>query len=87
MDLNWLQSILYGLASGLAEILPVSAQAHRSMLLVFFGENSESPLLQLMIHLAALAALYYSCNTQILRLLRAQKLAAIPKSRRKLRYA
>lgn len=83
MDLNWLQSILYGLASGLAEILPVSAQAHRSMLLVFFGENSESPLLQLMIHLAALAALYYSCNTQILRLLRAQKLAAIPKSRRK----
>lgn len=83
MDLNWFQSILYGLFAGLAEILPVSAPAHRAMLLKLFGENSESPLLRLMIHLAAIAALYYSCHTQILRLLRAQRLAAVPKSRRK----
>lgn len=83
MDLNWFQSILYGLFTGLAEILPVSAPAHRAMLLKLFGENSESPLLRLMIHIAAIAALYYSCHTQILRLLRAQRLAAVPKRRRK----
>ncbi len=83
MDLNWLQSILYGLFSGLADIVPVSAPAHRAILLKLFGEGTESPLLRLMVHLAALAGLYYSCHTQILRLLRAQRLAAVPKRRRR----
>lgn len=83
MDLNWFQSILYGLFSGLAEILPVSAPAHRAIMLKLFGENSESPLLRLMIHIAAFAALYFACHTQILRLLRAQKLAAVPRRSRK----
>ncbi len=83
MDLNWFQSILYGLFSGLAEILPVSAPAHRAILLKLFGQSSESPLLALMLHASSFAALYYSCHTQILRLIRAQKLAAIPKRRRK----
>ncbi len=83
MDLNLLQSILYGLLSGLAEILPVSAPAHRALLLKLFGGGSESPLRMLLMHISTFAALYYSCHTQILRLLRAQKLAAIPKKRRK----
>lgn len=83
MDLNLFQSILYGLFSGLAEILPVSAPAHRAILMKLFGQSGDSPLLSLMVHIAILAGLYYSCHTQILRLLRAQKLAAIPKRRRK----
>ena len=37
MDLNWLQSIIYGFVSGLMDILPVSAQAHRALLLKLFG--------------------------------------------------
>lgn len=83
MELNLFQSILFGLFSGLAEILPVSAPAHRAILMKLFGESGDSPLLSLMVHIATVAALYYSCHTQILRLLRAQKLAAVPKRRRK----
>ena len=37
LELNWLQSLALGLVSGLTEILPVSAQAHQTILLTFFG--------------------------------------------------
>ena len=83
MDLNWFQSILFGFLSGLADILPVSAQAHRLLLLNLFGEREESVFLRLLIHIGTLAALYYSSQNQIIRYVRARKLARIPKRRRK----
>lgn len=83
MELNWLQGLILGLISGLTDILPVSAQAHRLVLLKLLGQNSEPVLLRLMIHLATLAALYYCCRNHIVRMTRAQKLARIPKRRRK----
>lgn len=83
MDFNWLQSILYGLVSGIADILPVSAQAHRLLLLKMFGESAEPGLLRLMTHLGILAAVYWSCQPQIIKILRAKSLARIPKRRRK----
>ena len=57
MDLNWLHSIIYGFAAGLADILPVSAQAHRVLLLKFFGVKGDMDLLNLLIRLAVIAAL------------------------------
>ena len=83
MDLNWLQSLLFGLISGLTDILPVSAQAHKAILLHFFGLGSEPIILRFMIHLATLASLYYCCQNQIVRISRQVKLARIPKKRRK----
>lgn len=83
MDLNWLQSILFGLVSGLTDILPVSAQAHKAILLKLFGFSDEPAILRFMIHLATLACLYYCCQTQILRISRQLHLARIPKKRRK----
>lgn len=83
MDLNWLQSLLFGLISGLADILPVSAQAHKAILLKLFGLNSEPLILRFMIHLATLAGLYYCCQNQIARISRQLHLARIPKKRRK----
>ena len=83
MELNWFESILYGLFSGLADILPVSAQAHRLILLKLFGESGESVFLRLLIHIGTLAALYYSSQNQIIRYIRARKLAMIPKRKRK----
>ena len=83
MELNWFESILYGLFSGLADVLPVSAQAHRLILLKLFGESGESVFLRLLIHIGTLAALYYCSQNQIIRYLRARKLAMIPKRKRK----
>ena len=83
MNLNLLESLLYGFVSGLAEILPVSGQAHRNLMLQLLGESGEQALLRFMIHVGILAALYYSCQNHILRIIRAQKLARVPKRRRK----
>ena len=83
MTLSWLQSIIFGFLSGLTDILPVSSQAHKAIMLQMFGADYEPPIMRLMIHLATFAALYYSCNAQINRIMRQRRLAKIPKKRRK----
>ena len=81
MELNWLQSILFGLVSGAADIIPVSGQAHRLLLLKFFGVNQLPNLLALLLHLSVAAALYLSSQGQFVRMNRARALARIPKKK------
>ena len=81
--MNILESIVFGLFSGLSDVLPVSSQAHKAMILKIFGEKAENPILRLLIHVAVLAALYYSCSPHITRIIRQLRLARIPKKKRK----
>lgn len=83
MSLNLLESLIFGLLSGLTEILPVSGQAHRNLMLQLLGETGENPVLSILIHIGVLGALYYHCQNHILRMIRAQKLSRIPKRKRK----
>ena len=83
MELNWLQSLIYGAVTGITEILPVSAQAHRLLLRKIFGAGSDSGFTLLLIHLGILAAVFMCCQNQLLRIHRAQKLHRLPKKRRK----
>lgn len=83
MDLNWFESILYGLIAGLTDILPVSAQAHKILLLKVFGHTGRSDLMHLLIYLGIFTALYYSSQKHLVRMSRAQKLSRVPKRRRK----
>ena len=83
MDLGLFQSLMYGLVSGITEILPVSSQAHRILLLDIFGRSAQPELLRLMTDLGIVAALYYACQNHIIRILRARRLSRVPKRRRK----
>lgn len=83
LNLNWLQSILYGFLAGLTDILPVSAQAHQVLLLKFYGISGSMEAMDLMIHLGVFAALYLSCRSQLVRISRARALARVPKRKRK----
>lgn len=83
MDLNWLHSIFYGFVSGFADILPVSAQAHKVLLLKFFGVKGNMDLLNLLIHIAVFAALYHTSRSNLIRMNRARALARVPKRKRK----
>lgn len=83
MDLNWLQSLLFGLISGLTDILPVSAQAHRVLMLKFFGVKDTTSLMALLLHLSVFAALYLSSQGQFAKMNRARALARVPKRKRK----
>ena len=83
MEFNFLESLLFGLFSGLTDILPVSAQAHKAMMLTLFGVDTEPAILRLLIHAATIGALYFCSKKQIFRIYRQLKLARIPKKRRK----
>lgn len=62
MNMNWMQSIIYGLVSGVSEILPISSYAHQSLLLQLFGVDSRDPVMDLVIHLAIFASLFFGCR-------------------------
>lgn len=81
--MNVIESIVFGLVSGLSDVLPVSAQGHKAMVLKLFGQSSEDPLMRLLIHAAILTALYYSCSNHIVKILRQLRLARVPKKKRK----
>lgn len=83
MDLSWLQSIVYGFLSGLMDILPVSAKAHKILMLKFIGIQESSDFFELLIHIGIFAALYYHSRAQLLRMNRAHALARVPKKKRK----
>lgn len=83
MNFGWLESLLLGIVTGLAEILPVSAQAHNRILVKCMGKGNAGALMNLCMHLGVLAALYLSCHPQILKMVRARKMSRIPKRKRK----
>lgn len=83
MDLNWVQSILYGFLSGLTDILPVSASAHKILMLKFFGIKGNMEGMDLLVHLGILGGLYFCNQSQFVRFSRARALAKVPKRRRK----
>ncbi len=83
MELTWLQSLLMGILSGFAEIFPVSAQAHRLVVLKLFGLEAEPVILRLMLHISTVVALHFYCKGHIVRMMRAFRLSRVPKRRRK----
>ena len=83
MDLNWMESVVYGFLSGLMDIVPLSAQAHRILLMKFFGISGGTDVMRLAVHIGVFGGLYYSCQSQIVRINRARALARVPKRRRK----
>lgn len=81
MEIGWLESLLYGLLSGFTEFVPVSSQAHGIILRRLFG-CGDIQVINLMIHLATLAALWVSVRQQTARLRHEKKLASTPRRRR-----
>lgn len=83
MEFNFFESIFYGLMSGLAEFLPISAQAHRAILLKLFGMQSESYLLRFLIHCGVLLSVIISLRGKILQLSRENQINKQSKRRRR----
>ena len=62
MNMNWLQSLIYGIVSGLTEFAPISSAAHQNLLLSLFGTTERDPVRDMLIHLSMVFALVYSCR-------------------------
>ena len=82
MDLNWLQSLLYGLLSGFTEFVPVSALAHESLMLWLFGVSSQ-PMLQIFVKIGTLLGLMMACRRTLAKFSRERRLMQLPAKRRK----
>lgn len=78
--MNWIQGFLYGFISGITEILPVSSQAHQRILLQIFGQE-KNPIVNLVIHISVLLALYIGCRNLLTRMRRDQKVSSRGKRR------
>lgn len=82
MELTWFECLLYGLISGFAEFLPVSAVAHQAIFLKLTG-GQDNDWLRLAAHLGALTALCVVFMPTFVRLRRERRIARTPKSRRR----
>lgn len=81
--MNLLQSLWMGLVSGFAEMLPVSAEAHRTLFRLFFDIPAEDPLFRFLVHGGILVALNLAYSGEILALRQASHLMKISPRRRK----
>lgn len=66
--MSFIQSIVYGFLSGLTEFLPVSSKGHQALLKELFGISEGAPVLELLIHIAIIAAVLYNCRAYLRRL-------------------
>lgn len=80
--MNFLECIIYGLISGLAEFLPISAAAHQTILATLFGADDQ-PLLTLLVHLGMLGAVFLAARRQMEQIRRERRLRRVPAKRRK----
>ncbi len=71
-----LGSIIYGFISGLTEIVPVSSHANQHLLRQLLGVQNREPVRDMLVHIAALAALLFACRSLILRIRRDMSFAA-----------
>ncbi len=83
MNLNMMQSILMGALSGFAEMLPISAEAHRTLMRCFFGVETEDAAFRLLVHMGSLVGLALRYSREIRDLRNANRLMKTPPRRRR----
>lgn len=75
MQIGLIESIIYGFVSGITEFLPISSDAHQRILMQVFGIENRDPLMDLLVHAALLAAIFFSCRVLIGHLRREQAIS------------
>ena len=60
--MSFLESLIYGLVSGLSEFLPVSSLGHQALMLRLFGLGNREPGRDVFVHIGILVALISACR-------------------------
>lgn len=61
--MSWLESLIYGLISGISEFLPISSFAHQQIALHLFGADGRDPVRDFFVHLGMLIAVIAACRS------------------------
>lgn len=75
LDISWLESVIYGLVAGLAEVLPISSIAHQSLLLSFFGITDSFAYLRLSVTAGAFVAFLFAMWPLFVRIRREEQIS------------
>jgi len=73
--MSLLQSIVFGIVSGISEFLPISSDAHQKMMLCLFGIEGTDPVRDMIVHIAALIALLTATKSLLSTINRERKMA------------
>ena len=73
--MSLIESIIYGVISGLTEIFPVSSQANQMVMRYLMGVAHKEPIRDLLIHMAVLMAVLLACRDMFSKIRREQVLA------------
>lgn len=73
--MNFFESLIYGVVSGLTEIFPVSSQANQMVMRHLFGVPQKEPIRDLLVHIAVLIAVFLACRGMFTKIRREQVLA------------
>ena len=63
MNMSWLESLIYGLFSGITEFLPISSAAHQQIMMHLFGVDARDPVRDLFVHFGMLVAVASACHS------------------------
>lgn len=81
--MSLIESIIYGLLSGIAEFFPISSQAHQTLLRYIFGVTTRNSLQEFLVHIGLLLSLFVGCRDVLFRLRREQKTLSASYRKRK----
>ena len=73
--MNFFESLIYGIVSGLTEIFPVSAEANQMVMRHLFGVPQKEPVRDILVHIAVLIAVFLACKGMFTKIRREQVLA------------
>lgn len=80
--MSFLENIIYGFISGIAEFLPVSSRAHQILLRHLFGVDTRDSIQNLLVHIGLLFSIYFACREYLSSLRRVMKETSATRRRR-----
>jgi undecaprenyl-diphosphatase len=83
---SFLESLFYGLISGLSELLPVSSLGHQALMLRLFGLDNREPARDVFVHIGILLALISACRVMFNHAMTKQRVTVTSRRGRRVEY-
>ncbi len=84
--MSLLESLIYGLVSGLTEFIPVSSLGHQALLLRLFGLDNREPARDVFVHIGILVALVSACRSMFNHAMTKQRFSTASRRGRRIEY-
>lgn len=84
--MSFLESLIYGLVSGMSEFLPVSSLGHQALMLRLFGLGNREPGRDVFVHIGILVALISACRAMFNHAMTKQRITIASRRGRRVEY-